>query len=261
MLPTSSKGRSASTSRQPNVAFPHYLRRIIKAIHLILIFNCFKILIEMEECSQRLMINNLDRIHWKELVPVFKLDIDLILVNPIGVPMWQQMDVEYTFWQMLYLCTSPKVVYQHTKYHKQTKNQWARDDPAFVVICSLLLAVSTLAYCAAKDMVHNKKHNVVCNDTRNVDYRSELRSEKFVPNREANEAQIALAHESDRLSSVSRIRFRTAFLIEYRSFSIVQRALDAGKYDHSIGHAVYVVLSVLLFHFVLTGAVLATCCW
>ncbi|KAJ9561273.1 hypothetical protein OSB04_006433 [Centaurea solstitialis] len=62
---------------------------------------------------------------------------------------WQQMDVEYTFWQMLHLCTSPKVVYQHTKYHKQTKNQWARDDPAFIVICILLLAVSAVAYSAA----------------------------------------------------------------------------------------------------------------
>ncbi|XP_042981288.1 protein unc-50 homolog isoform X1 [Carya illinoinensis] len=94
---------------------------------------------------------------------------------------WQQMDVEYTFWQMLHLCTSPKVVYQHTKYHKQTKNQWARDDPAFVVICSLLLMVATLAYCAA--------------------------------------------------------------------------------YDHSAAHAVYVVISVLLFHFIITGAVMATCYW
>ncbi|CDO97222.1 unnamed protein product [Coffea canephora] len=94
---------------------------------------------------------------------------------------WQQMDIEYTFWQMLHLCTSPKVVYQHTKYHKQTKNQWARDDPAFVVICSLLLVVSTSAYCAA--------------------------------------------------------------------------------YDHSVGHAVYVVMSVLLFHLLMTGAILATCCW
>ncbi|KAL2460290.1 UNC-50 family protein [Abeliophyllum distichum] len=94
---------------------------------------------------------------------------------------WQQMDIEYTFWQMLHLCTSPKVVYQHTKYHKQTKNQWARDDPAFVVICSLLLAVSTIAYCAA--------------------------------------------------------------------------------YDHSAGHAVFVVISVLLFHFLITGAILATFCW
>ncbi|XP_007042529.2 PREDICTED: protein unc-50 homolog isoform X2 [Theobroma cacao] len=94
---------------------------------------------------------------------------------------WQQMDIEYTFWQMLHLCTAPKVVYQHTKYHKQTKNQWARDDPAFVVICSLLLAVATVAYCAA--------------------------------------------------------------------------------YDHSAAHAVFVVISVLLFHFLLAGVFLATSCW
>lgn len=44
---------------------------------------------------------------------------------------------------------SPKVVYQHTKYHKQTKNQWARDDPAFVVLFSFFLVVATTAYCAA----------------------------------------------------------------------------------------------------------------
>ncbi|KAL2553407.1 Uncharacterized protein Fot_07026 [Forsythia ovata] len=94
---------------------------------------------------------------------------------------WQQMDIEYTFCQMLHLCTSPKVVYKHTKFHKQTKNQWAHDDPAFLVICSLLLAVSTIAYCAA--------------------------------------------------------------------------------YDHSAGHAVFVVISVLLFHFLITGAILATFCW
>ncbi|TYH85979.1 hypothetical protein ES332_D01G009400v1 [Gossypium tomentosum] len=94
---------------------------------------------------------------------------------------WQQMDIEYTFWQMLHLCTAPKIAYQHTKYHKQTKNQWARDDPAFVVICSLLLALATVAYCAA--------------------------------------------------------------------------------YDHSAAHAVSVVISVLLFHFLLAGILLATCCW
>ncbi|EXB63681.1 hypothetical protein L484_027024 [Morus notabilis] len=63
----------------------------------------------------------------------------------------------------------------------ETKNQWARDDPAFVVICSLLLAVATMAYCAA--------------------------------------------------------------------------------YDHSAGHAVFVVISVLLFHFLIMGILLATFCW
>ncbi|KAF3776778.1 unc-50-like protein [Nymphaea thermarum] len=94
---------------------------------------------------------------------------------------WRQMDIEYTFWQMLHLCTSPKVVYQHTKYHKQTKNQWARDDPAFVVISILLLIVAASAYCSA--------------------------------------------------------------------------------YDTTVAHAVLTVLSVLMFHFLITGVVLATICW
>ncbi|CAN6482370.1 unnamed protein product [Victoria cruziana] len=94
---------------------------------------------------------------------------------------WRQMDIEYTFWQMLHLCTSPKVVYQHTKYHKQTKNQWARDDPAFVVISIFLLIVAASAYCSA--------------------------------------------------------------------------------YDTTVAHAVLTVFSVLMFHFLITGAVLATICW
>jgi UNC-50 family len=37
--------------------------------------------------------------------------------------------------------------YRHTAYQKQTKNQWARDDPAFVVITSVLVAVAATAYC------------------------------------------------------------------------------------------------------------------
>lgn len=38
-----------------------------------------------------------------------------------------QMDIDYTLWQMLNLCIAPSRVYRTTKYHKQTKNQWARD--------------------------------------------------------------------------------------------------------------------------------------
>ena len=37
--------------------------------------------------------------------------------------------------------------YRHTSYHKQTKNQWARDDPAFVVVCCALVAAAAAAYC------------------------------------------------------------------------------------------------------------------
>nr|BCL66258.1 uncharacterized conserved protein [Volvox reticuliferus] len=59
----------------------------------------------------------------------------------------RQWDLEYTFWLMLQLCISPKTAYRHTAYHKQTKNQWARDDPAFVVVCCILVASASLAYC------------------------------------------------------------------------------------------------------------------
>ncbi|KAK9809583.1 hypothetical protein WJX73_004253 [Symbiochloris irregularis] len=58
-----------------------------------------------------------------------------------------QMDFEYTFWLMLQLCVAPKTAYRHTAYHKQTKNEWARDDPAYVIICCVLLAVAGTAYC------------------------------------------------------------------------------------------------------------------
>jgi len=60
---------------------------------------------------------------------------------------YRQMDFEYSFWLMLQLLVSPKTAYRQTTYHKQTKNRWSRDDPAFVVICSLFMAVSASAYC------------------------------------------------------------------------------------------------------------------
>lgn len=42
------------------------------------------------------------------------------------------------------VCTSR---YKNTAYHKQTKNQWARDDPAFVVVTCMLVMIAALAYC------------------------------------------------------------------------------------------------------------------
>ncbi|KAI8532744.1 hypothetical protein RHMOL_Rhmol11G0237400 [Rhododendron molle] len=197
MLPTVSRGRTPSHVRSnSNPVFPQYLRRIVKVplsqrlLSPPMYPHAFVIDGKGREGEQR-------KYGWHDQF------------EP-----WQQMDIEYTFWQMLHLCTSPKIVYvyltgivvlvviwrmlmvgsdflhvelnngcsyQHTKYHKQTKNQWARDDPAFIVVCSLLLVVSTLAYCVA--------------------------------------------------------------------------------YDHSTAHAVFVIISVLLFHFYLTGVVVATCCW
>lgn len=101
------------------------------------------------------------------------------------------MDIEYTFWQMFYLCVSPARVYvsflhfartvklncvvhsyRTTSWHKrtlfdyffispllflrdfwhfvsETKNQWARDDPAFVAILIFFMAVASLSYAIA----------------------------------------------------------------------------------------------------------------
>jgi len=59
---------------------------------------------------------------------------------------YAQMDMSYTFAQMIYLCISPRKVYQLTSYRKQTKNQWARDDPAFVVVLVFFLCVAAVSY-------------------------------------------------------------------------------------------------------------------
>jgi len=62
---------------------------------------------------------------------------------------YPQMDVEFTFWQMFYLCVRPSIVYRKTSWHKQISNQWARDDPGFVAIQIFFLAVSSLAFAVA----------------------------------------------------------------------------------------------------------------
>ena len=56
---------------------------------------------------------------------------------------FRQMDFEATFDQMLTLLSfEPSKVYVSFYYRKQTKNQWARDDPAFMVVEAAFVAVS-----------------------------------------------------------------------------------------------------------------------
>jgi len=47
---------------------------------------------------------------------------------------------------MVYLFISPQKVFRDFAYRKQTKNQFARDDPAFVVLLSLVLVVSSVLF-------------------------------------------------------------------------------------------------------------------
>ncbi|KYO41441.1 unc-50-like protein [Alligator mississippiensis] len=62
------------------------------------------------------------------------------------------MDFEFALWQMLYLFTAPQRVYRNFHYRKQTKDQWARDDPAFLVLLSIWLCVSTIGFGFVLDM-------------------------------------------------------------------------------------------------------------
>jgi len=49
---------------------------------------------------------------------------------------FNQMDFEMAAWQLTYLCIAPRRVYKNVYFHKQTKNTWARDDPAILVLIS-----------------------------------------------------------------------------------------------------------------------------
>ena len=52
---------------------------------------------------------------------------------------FHHMDFQFAFWQMFYLFVAPQRVFRDFKYRKQTKNQFARDDPAFLVLLSAVL--------------------------------------------------------------------------------------------------------------------------
>lgn len=52
------------------------------------------------------------------------------------------MDFEYASWQMIYLFISPHKVYRSVYYRKSTKNQYSRDDPAFLVLLSFWFIIS-----------------------------------------------------------------------------------------------------------------------
>ncbi|GFZ47725.1 hypothetical protein JCM24511_05472 [Saitozyma sp. JCM 24511] len=59
---------------------------------------------------------------------------------------FKAMDFELAFWQLTYLVVAPRRVYKQTYHHKQTKNVWARDDPAMLILISGCLAVAGLAW-------------------------------------------------------------------------------------------------------------------
>ena len=79
--------------------------------------------------------------------PITQNDILHYLQRMIDV---QQMDIQSAIDQMVTLCTfHPQRVYKTAYYRKQTKNHWARDDPAFAMLQIIFLFLSSTAYCFA----------------------------------------------------------------------------------------------------------------
>ncbi|CAL5438070.1 unnamed protein product [Camellia sinensis] len=195
MLPTASKGRTASNVRA-NPVFPQYLRRIVKvALAPDHAAQWRKI-----DLSLVTLANGKCGLHYP--IEVHILLDDFYILNgsdyqngtrdgPMGRTMLSLKP------SLLNAVMSTSTLSTISK----TKNQWARDDPAFIVICSFLLAVSTLSYCAAH-------RNLVCKGI-------------------------------------------------LASFNHPE---GFGKFQGTT-HAVFVIISVLLIHFLLIGVVLATCCW
>jgi len=55
-------------------------------------------------------------------------------------------DFELAAWQLAHLCLAPRRVYRNVYLSKQTKNTWARDDPAILLLLSACLAVAGTAW-------------------------------------------------------------------------------------------------------------------
>ncbi|CAG0916282.1 unnamed protein product [Notodromas monacha] len=58
----------------------------------------------------------------------------------------RQMDFEFAMWQTLYLFVSPQKVFRDFQYRKQNKAQYARDDPAFLVLLLGWIVVSSAIF-------------------------------------------------------------------------------------------------------------------
>lgn len=62
----------------------------------------------------------------------------------------RQMDIQSALDQMrTLLSTRPQLVYKTSYYRKQTKNHWARDDPAFVALQATFLVSASIPYAVA----------------------------------------------------------------------------------------------------------------
>ncbi|KAG8803979.1 hypothetical protein FRC20_001816 [Serendipita sp. 405] len=61
------------------------------------------------------------------------------------------MDFERAIWELGTLIVMPRKVYRNVYFQKQTKNKWARDDPAFPILLCGLLVCSAISWSIVKN--------------------------------------------------------------------------------------------------------------
>lgn len=93
------------------------------------------------------------------LVPSLPYSRLFVPFHDLILPIYfSQMDLQSAFDQMKsLLCFSPsqtQKVYKLAYYRKQTKNHWARDDPAFLSLQLILLILSSISYAIAFQTDH-----------------------------------------------------------------------------------------------------------
>ncbi|KAI8393002.1 Protein GMH1 [Nakaseomyces glabratus] len=54
------------------------------------------------------------------------------------------LDFETAMWEMVNLILKPRKTFRAIYYQRQTKNQWARDDPSFFILEILLISISSV---------------------------------------------------------------------------------------------------------------------
>lgn len=56
------------------------------------------------------------------------------------------LDFETAIWEMIHAVIAPRKAFKSMYYRQQTKQQWARDDPSFVVLLTFLLVLAAVAW-------------------------------------------------------------------------------------------------------------------
>ncbi|UYV81058.1 UNC50 [Cordylochernes scorpioides] len=69
---------------------------------------------------------------------------------------YKHMDFDYAAWQMLHLFVHPRRLYRSFLYRKRNKDQFARDDPAFLILVLVLILVLTVGFAMANKMDFKK---------------------------------------------------------------------------------------------------------